>query len=1628
MSTNALAVDGPDKEGKAMKTRNGSLRVVAYAAAALVALAISGDRGLAVGVPATVYGLDPLEVLELKVRPNVFVVLDSSGSMQEQLQYPAQPPVTATTNHNMRSGDHPRSKLRLAKEVLRTVIANNQTNVSFLFGQYTQSSSRGLNSNSGSYTAPGSHRFQYTANDDPAMGGSASMATTVLTVRGDVPANNRGLQSWQDIRSGWNTIYYQEAQAGTDPVCTAVLAGPFPRFYATGAALATAMAAAMNGATCTPARASGFNVYNVTYNSGSGAFTFGRSSGSRNFAMFWGQGPNNIRGALGMASSGNTGQASSHTTNNSYMLLYSTNSTANSGTGLGAGSAGGQPVAPFKFSEPIDPDGPGPLPSRIVNYYNLRAGRLFNGETVKVLANGTVCDMVYPTPPLPTLPVVYLQEVASCGGADVNGPVAFGWGGTRFSGNSISCNGFSAKVPLIPCDLQSPPAPTQITTINPYIDYEFQFNAGVALNYTESADGAWTATSVPLNTVPAKADGATPIAASLSNIRTLFGNLWNSGQGGATTMAGPPPYQLDPIKNHKNPKEKTIVLFVTDGDDTCASGNDDDERALAAAYQAELLYRRINATEPASSVQTYVIGFGNGAAPFRLNWIAWGGSGLGNPTIGNNGTRWTPAFGGSFSQSCAPGSKCDTINNNLQPLRNACATCTDAFVAPDSATLASQLQSIIDQGASDGEFTAQQSITESVFEYLDPTQLLGTPPRAYDPTDPKSRFGAIVPTRFVTSFSLPGFKGQLKAYQNNGSGGSDLVWSAGDKLWHLVSSSMSACNTGAVGGGAGQCAFSQITGTGTGQIRRRVYSTDRNGVYPFTPDTLIDAGSGAIPANRVQMWPPQSSVAPSDYTSEGILDVELGLPGNSAASPATEFAALQTRFKACLGTNRPAGCTSGSALTQMQAARREAREMILAFMAGAQPRPATGTVGWARASGTGGGVTSQSLLYTARSWVLGDSEMATAAVVTPPQTNGPTGNPYLAEYDTYIKGPRVGSDNPGTRDQIKQGVGLSLPDDDGSPGTPAVLEPVMTVVYLPANDMLHAFRAGPNGLPGTCARDTNPADAITVPDTIQMSSSKDCGGEELWGFVPYDQLASVSLRFEHEPQGRANHVFMLGRGIRFGDVFVPGTVTRTVAGVALPASTQGVWRHHMYFGRGIGGKYVTALDVTGPASYTERYYDTIGPIPLWSRGNPDTQDGLTTGVHNNPLNDPYDYDAYLKMGETWSMPTLAYVNSQRSNPIYQTPRNSPRSIDFAIFMGSGYGATGEGTTHYTLDALTGDVVAAVDVGERPAFSAYPNALVANSVSFNRSIGNVLKNTHPWTFESERVYIGDLHGRLWKFLTVDPRVALPAADLGSGQAVGTAVALIASSEDPAATEGPFVFVSSGADKRAPGPFRNFTFVDKGSKTNLAIGTGVFDGGDGVTTYPPMEKQFSRGFDQGAPEASCGYATEAVFRGTVQPAGAFECSGTISAGKCSGTLLWRVFFAGTRLSLPNTKFAPPTPLACGTGQYPCRSQFDSIIYALGALSGQAAYDLNAAGDDAYRVFRDSRIAAITMQADPDPGRGGSSFTPDEGLMKGVPKPPPPRGVPPTAATATANVVFAREPGKPAPAVRYGTTVCQ
>jgi hypothetical protein len=242
-----------------------------------------------------------------------------------------------------------------------------------------------------------------------------------------------------------------------------------------------------------------------------------------------------------------------------------------------------------------------------------------------------------------------------------------------------------------------------------------------------------------------------------------------------------------------------------------------------------------------------------------------------------------------------------------------------------------------------------------------------------------------------------------------------------------------------------------------------------------------------------------------------------------------------------------------------------------------------------------------------------------------------------------------------------------------------------------------------------------------------------------------------------------------------------------------------------------------------------------------------------------------------------------------------------------------------------------------------------------------------------------VYVGDLHGRLWKFLSGAPTKALLMADLGSDQAVGVPPALLALGS-PAK---PLVYVSAGNDERAVGPFKFFGFRDDGSDTAAtyaAAGTKA-TADPTVVAYSPAVYLFSRPFGDS-------------FRGTVQPATALT-GDTPPKG--------RVFFAGTH-------FVP-------TGPGVCVADFDSILFALGAETGGAAYDLGGP-DSAFRTFENSRIMALQILRGPAPAgsapgtAGADTLAIDQGLLPAgalIDSPPPP-GLRPKTGTAVGMAVLA------------------
>jgi hypothetical protein len=873
-----------------------------------------------------------------------------------------------------------------------------------------------------------------------------------------------------------------------------------------------------------------------------------------------------------------------------------------------------------------------------------------------------------------------------------------------------------------------------------------------------------------------------------------------------------------------------------------------------------------------------------------------------------------------------------------------------------------------------GTFSTESSITESIYEYVSavPTPASPVPtPSPFSADDPTTRYGARIPVLLQTSFDMPGFRGHLKAFINadltvNGVLKNALTpkWDAGEKLLRRVVDGV----TVGTGMGVGQYDFDTVRGPsptaplfspGGSRIQRRIFTSGRNGVFPYGAD-----GSASLSQQPVPLWPPNDAVAPRDDTTAGSLDAALGID-------ALTFAELRSQFGACAGLagSLPAACTAAEPL-RTQRARREAREMILAYTAGADVVQTTAGL---PQRGPGAAF---NVLYRARSWILPESTLAVPAVITPPLESRP--QIHTAEYQLFRDGARTlagvatSSCPLGAGTCVDQGFGLRNPDKDGTPASKAAadLKPVMSVVYHAANDMLHAFRAGPR--------------VCTAAGACPAAATEESGGEELWGFVPFDQLDKLKERMK--AQDRAGHAYVIASSVRFVDVFVPDENGYTVEG----RTYTGRWRVVVVFGRGIGGKHYTALDVTAPGPFNRTALATNPPILLWNRGNPDTQDGLAPSgtnenfrTNNQVVPVPVisqdlgatDLTAYSKMGETWSIPAIA-----------RAPLEANFNVEYAAFTGSGYSVNPlEGKTFYVMNALTGDVLHAYDVPDSvgacgsPPCTAPPNAIVAGPAAYiaDQLVTGFVGN--PAASKASLVYVGDLHGRLWKFITSSPsRGLLKFKDLGVDQPIANPVALLN-------LKGPHVYVETGNDNRVSPPpnFRLWAFRDDAADTNATTNPDPDFGPCGGLSMPGCEKLFR--LDLGAPDTPLD-----GFRGTAQPATAFNSSDPATARG-------RVFYIAT-------KFIP--------GAADCIPNFNSAFFGLGAVTGDAAYDLNAAGDDRYVLMTGQKINAV---------RGASGqIVLDKGVLGAAPPAPPPPPAPYAGPVGGSGDVFVLR-------IRANSSVC-
>jgi outer membrane protein assembly factor BamB len=272
-------------------------------------------------------------------------------------------------------------------------------------------------------------------------------------------------------------------------------------------------------------------------------------------------------------------------------------------------------------------------------------------------------------------------------------------------------------------------------------------------------------------------------------------------------------------------------------------------------------------------------------------------------------------------------------------------------------------------------------------------------------------------------------------------------------------------------------------------------------------------------------------------------------------------------------------------------------------------------------------------------------------------------------------------------------------------------------------------------------------------------------GVEVWAFIPANLLPKLRALREGQPvdtphtseaRTYADDVSRAAEGFRF---FVDGSAKLADVKIA------GEWRSLMVFGEGPGGTFYQAFDVTMadlgavvPSSSSSvsallAYFNDRSRVPFkWSFPAYAHFDyALSTGVT------PYgDLDAKLatavekSVGQTWSTPAIGQVTNASGPWValvgsgvlpYSQQRQGNRADAPA------------GTTLYVLDIAAGAVLDSKDVGNDGLSETADDCVAARDCTTQRNAlqSDAVAIGPPNSRFLDLVYVGDLDGRVWRFM-------------------------------------------------------------------------------------------------------------------------------------------------------------------------------------------------------------------------------------------------------------------------------------
>lgn len=253
-------------------------------------------------------------------------------------------------------------------------------------------------------------------------------------------------------------------------------------------------------------------------------------------------------------------------------------------------------------------------------------------------------------------------------------------------------------------------------------------------------------------------------------------------------------------------------------------------------------------------------------------------------------------------------------------------------------------------------------------------------------------------------------------------------------------------------------------------------------------------------------------------------------------------------------------------------------------------------------------------------------------------------------------------------------------------------------------------------------------------------------GKEVWAFIPFNLLPKLRALREGQPVG--DFRFFVDSAPKLADVKI-----------------RGAWKTYAFFGQGPGGTFYQALDVTldGMGDHVQptddslatllNYFADPARIPfVWSFPSYQHFD-WTSGSFGELGDTPYGSatDVEKTVGETWSDPAVGQIQNEKG--------------PFAVLTGSGFlsytrqrarfpspSTSVAGTTFYMLDAETGEVLLAEDVGSDGYGETVDSCRAANDCTRikNALQADPVATGPPNSRFVTQAYIGDLDGKLWRF--------------------------------------------------------------------------------------------------------------------------------------------------------------------------------------------------------------------------------------------------------------------------------------